>query len=274
MTRPDEFPQAIVEHRIDLGGPVFRVFSSSAPDEALVLSEPRRDEASAPPFVLIHGIGMSHRYFSRLHERLAERGEVHSIDLPGFGGLPKPGTDLDVTEMARGLGHALDRAGIGQAVVVGHSMGAQWAVELGAQRPDLVAGVVAIGPVTDDRHKSLHAQAIALALDSVGEPPSVNAIVFADYLRCGVRWYLAQVRHMIAYPIEERAAALAMPLLVVRGGTDPIAGTDWCRRLRDSAADGTFVTVPGHNHVVQQAAPRSVAAAIEAFVAASVSVRA
>lgn len=254
MTSIDEYSPP-VEHRVDSNGRIVRIFTT-----------PWAGAESAPSFVLVHGIGMSHRYFARLHRQLAELGEVHSVDMPGFGGLPKPGGDLDVSEMAAALGEALDRAGTGPVVVVGHSMGAQWAVELGVLRPDLVRGVIAIGPVTDDRHKSLHAQATALAIDSAGEPPTANAIVFADYLRCGIPWYLLQVRHMLTYPIEERAGGLTMPLLVLRGGTDPIAGTDWCRRLRDSAPDGTFVVVPGHNHVVQHSAPRSVASAIDAFV--------
>ncbi|MFG6446247.1 alpha/beta fold hydrolase [Microbacterium sp. P06] len=258
MTRPPESPSSH-ERRIDLAGSVFRVVTTDS-----TAAEP------GPPFVLVHGIGMSHRYFTKLHALLSVESDVHSIDLPGFGGLPKPGRDLDVEAMAGLLGEVLDQIGTGPVVLVGHSMGSQWVVELGAQRPDLVRAVVAIGPVTDDRHTSVFAQATALTLDSLGEPPLINAIVFVDYLRCGVPWYLAQVRHMLTYPIEERVADLASPFLVIRGGTDPIAGTDWCRRLRDRAADGTFVTVPGHNHVVQQSAPRSTASAIDAFLAARI----
>lgn len=46
--------------------------------------------ANAPTYVLLHGIGMSHRYLARLHAELATDAEVHSIDLPGYAGLPKP----------------------------------------------------------------------------------------------------------------------------------------------------------------------------------------
>jgi pimeloyl-ACP methyl ester carboxylesterase len=60
-----------------------------------------------------------------------------------------------------------------------------------------------------------------------------------------------------------------VPLLVMRGGKDPIAGVDWCRRVRDSARRGSLVVVPGHHHVVQYTAPRAVASAITSFVAAA-----
>jgi pimeloyl-ACP methyl ester carboxylesterase len=232
----------------------FRVFSTSAPRPA-----------EAPSFVLIHGIGTSHRYLAELHRGLSAGADVHSIDMPGFGGVAKPGSNPDIRAMAGALSAVLDGLDVRRAVVVGHSMGVQWAVELAALRSDLVAAVVLIGPVTDSAHRSLLAQAVALGRDTLGETPVVNAIVFADYLRCGPRWFLKQSRYMIDYPIENRVRRLRMPVLVIRGGNDPIAGTDWCRRLTRAAELGRFVVVPGHRHVVQHTAPRAVASAIRAF---------
>lgn len=237
----------------------FRVLASAAP---IAQSEDRS------AFVLVHGIGMSHRYLSRLHEELARTDDVYSLDLPGFGGLPKPRTDVDVAAMADSLGAILERhqrLDDAEVILVGHSMGAQWVVELAAERPDLVRGVVIIGPVVDDRHRSLRAQLFALAADTAGEPPGVNATVFTDYVRCGPSWYLRQAAHMLRYRLEERVRDLRMPLLIVRGGNDPIAGLNWCRRLRDRARNGSLVVVPHRHHVVQQTAPRAVADALRAW---------
>lgn len=245
-----------MDTRVDVGELNFRVLSS----------HPSAD-AAVPAFVLIHGIGMSHRYLARLHRTLAASGEVHSVDLPGFGGLPKPAAPLPVPEMARALGAVLDRLGVQGAVLIGHSMGAQWVVELAAQRPDLASAVVVIGPVSDDRHRSVLEQSTALAVDTIGEPLDGNITSFADYLRCGPFWYLNQLRHMIDYPIEERVSALACPLLIIRGLHDRVAGQDWCRRLRDRAPGSSLVIVPAHRHLVQHTAPRAVAGAIIAFLA-------
>ena len=44
-----------------------------------------------PAIVMVHGIGTSHRYFSRLHRELESNGTVYPLDLPGFGGSPKAG---------------------------------------------------------------------------------------------------------------------------------------------------------------------------------------
>ena len=245
----------IVERVVRFDDATFRVLSSTKP---LPIGH--------AVFVLLHGIGTSHRYLSRLHEELARDAHVHSLDLPGFGGLPKPGSALSVRSIAAALARVLDHLGVTSAVLVGHSMGAQWVVELAASRPDLAAGVVLIGPVADDTHRTVFAQAAALVRDTIWEPPGANAVVLRDYLRCGPVWFLTQLRHMIAYPIEERVPEIHVPFLVMRGGNDPIAGTEWCRKLRSRAPDGSFVEVPGHRHVVQFSAAPTVASAIRAFI--------
>jgi pimeloyl-ACP methyl ester carboxylesterase len=221
-------------------------------------------EVRASAFVLVHGIGMSHRSMRRLAGALPDDARVVVVDMPGHADLPRPDRSVDVAAMALALAGVLDGLGVQRAVLVGHSMGAQWVVELAAIRPDLAAGVVIIGPVADARRRSAPAQTAALALDTLTEPPNVNAIAGTDYMRCGMVWYLAQTRHMLDYPIESRVAALTVPLLVMRGGRDPIATLRWCRLLRSRAARASVVEIPGHAHVVQHVAPRAVAAAIVA----------
>lgn len=232
-----------------------------------ILESPRPAGATAPTVVLVHGIGMSHRYLSRLHDVLAASSRVVSVDLPGFGGLPKPRFDVTIPQMAAGLARAIASLDDDRVVLVGHSMGVQWAVETALRHPEYVRTVVPIGPVVDEAHRTLGAQARALAVDTLGETPAINAVVFTDYLRCGVRWYLRQARHMLAYPLAEKIAALTMPVLFVRGSEDPIAGRAWCRRLRDAAAVSRLVEIPRHHHVAQQSAPRAVADAILAHTA-------
>lgn len=244
----------------------FRILASQSPAPSASWS-PARSTAPHPPVVLVHGIGVSHRYLARLHTVLAHGGRtVYSVDLPGFGGLPKPTRDLDVPAMAAALAELIESLAAEPVVLVGHSMGSQWAVEVGIQHPELVSHVVAMGPVADARHRSVWAQTVALAKDTFGEAPEINALVFSDYVRCGIPWYLTQLRHMLSYPIEDRVGSLARPLTIVRGARDPIAGLDWCRTLRDRAMDADLVLIPGQHHVAQHGAPRAVAAAILAHV--------
>ena len=233
----------------------FRIRSSPVPASA----------ADARPAVLLHGLGMSQRSMAPLQDRMALRRPVHGVDLPGFGGRRPPRRDVPIAAMAEALGRALDELGVRDAVVVGQSLGAQWAVELAALRPDLVASVVLIGPVVDDLRPSRGALAAGIVADFLREPPAVAAIELTDVLRTDPGWFFAQAEHMLRQPLLERVAVLRTPVLVLAGGRDPVARRPWLRRLRDAAAESALVLVPAAAHHAQCTAPGAVAAAIDAF---------
>jgi pimeloyl-ACP methyl ester carboxylesterase len=244
---------------IEAGGLAGRLYSSVAPHA----------EAAGRTFVLLHGIGVSHRYLARLHRELALTASVYSFDLPGFGDAPRPRRQVPVGEYAAFVSAALSDAGVTSCVVVGHSMGTQHAVELALQEPDLVAGVVLMGPVVDPRRKSVARQALALTRDAMfSESLSANALVFADYFRAGPRWYLTELPVMMHYPLEARVPGVNQPLLVLRGSKDPVAGGPWCQRLAAQAPQGSLTEIPGHGHVFQHTATAPTASAITRWASA------
>lgn len=241
---------------IESGGLAGRLYRSVAP----------AGDVQRRTYVLLHGIGVSHRYFARLHRELALTADVYSFDLPGFGAAPKPRRQVPVGEYAAFVRAALDEAGVRSCVVIGHSMGTQHAVELALQEPELLEGVVLMGPVVDPRRRSVARQALALARDSMfSESPSANAVVFADYIRAGPRWYLTELPVMMQYPLEDRIRGVSQPLLVLRGSRDPVAGRAWCQRLAAQAPQGSLAEIPGQGHVFQHTAPGPAAAAITSW---------
>ena len=216
-----------------------------------------------PAYVLLHGIGVSHRYLARLHLELARDAPVYSFDLPGFGGTPRPSGQVDVGGYAAFVAAVLADHGVGSCIVVGHSMGAQFAVEMALQDPSLVSRTVLMGPVVDPARRSAAWHALALTRDALfSEPPSVNAVVFTDYFRAGFRWYLTELPVMMEYPLDVRVRDVAQPVLVLRGGRDPIARRPWCGYLAAQAPDGAFAEVHGCGHVVQETAAEEVVRAI------------
>ncbi|MBT2597031.1 alpha/beta fold hydrolase [Arthrobacter sp. ISL-72] len=223
---------------------------------------------SRPPVtvVLIHGIGVSHRYLSRLHHQLAAIVDTVSIDLPGFGSTPHPDRQLTVADQASFIHKVLDEAGVGQRVLVGHSMGAQFVLEAALQRPEMVPHLVLMGPVVDVRRRTVLRQALGLAKDALlYETPASNMVVFTDYARCWPGWYLKQLKVMMNYPTEDRIRDWRGPVLVLRGASDPIASGEWCRILVGRAPDGQLVEIPGCGHVAQYTGATQVSDAIVRF---------
>jgi pimeloyl-ACP methyl ester carboxylesterase len=220
-------------------------------------------------FVLVHGIGMSSRYFERLADELSSYGSVFAVDLPGFGSAPNPDRQLSIEAGAALLAEFVRSEGLEDAVLVGHSMGTQFVVETAAVHPTRIGAIVLVGPVVDERAPMPWQQGMRLGRDMLRETPLANWIVATDYLRSGIRWYLTELPVMLGYRTEERLPLVAVPVLVLRGDRDPIAPRGWSLRLAETAQSGQLVEVPGAAHVVQHRKAGEVARILADFALAA-----
>jgi pimeloyl-ACP methyl ester carboxylesterase len=216
--------------------------------------------------VLVHGLGMSHRYFKGLKDELSALGAAHVLDLPGFGGTPKPDRPLSVRDYADVIARALDTAQLSSCTLIGHSMGAQFVTELALRRPDLASEVVLIGPVTDPSHASAVSHALSLTLDTVLERPRTTLLAAGSYARCGLAWYFTELPVMLGYRLDRRLPLVTRPVLIIRGTRDPIARREWCARLAGAARHGRLVEIPGQAHAAHRAGAAAVGAAITRFI--------
>jgi pimeloyl-ACP methyl ester carboxylesterase len=193
---------------------------------------------------------------------------VLAPDLPGFGSAPGARRRVGIEEMAVALLPALDRQVTGRRLIVlGHSLGAEVAVEVARLRPELTRAVVLVGPVVDPDAASAFGQARRLLLDMTREPPLTGAMVARDYARGGLLSFAAGVDSMLRYDIAARIGGVAAPVLVIRGSGDPVAPASWIHRLHDRAADGHGAHVPGGVHNVVHSHPRAVADVVVGFAA-------
>jgi pimeloyl-ACP methyl ester carboxylesterase len=97
---------------------------------------------AAHTFVLVHGLGGSHLNWIRVAPRLAERGRVIVVDLPGFGRSPLAGRRSAMATGRRLLARFIREVATGRAIVVGNSMGGGYAMLVAAFEPEIVSGLV------------------------------------------------------------------------------------------------------------------------------------
>src|SRR6266545_4955228 len=100
---------------------------------------------SATPIVLIHGLGDEADTWRHIFPTLARWRRVIALDLPGFGRSEKPRRAYTLAFFAQTIAGMLDVLGIGQAVLVGHSMGAAAAQRLALAQPRRAERLVLIG---------------------------------------------------------------------------------------------------------------------------------
>jgi pimeloyl-ACP methyl ester carboxylesterase len=90
-------------------------------------------QEDAPPIVLLHGFLGSMHWYDRLTPFLSKHFRVMRTDLLGHGCSSKPARGYDAENQARVLGELLDRIGVTDAIILGHSMGADIAISLTEQ---------------------------------------------------------------------------------------------------------------------------------------------
>ena len=214
----------------------------------------------APVVVLVHGIGVSSRYFLPTAGRLAERCSVYAPDLPGFGLSGRLRGRPTVRRLADVLEAWLDAAGLARPdVLVGNSFGCQLLIEVAARRPERVARLVLVGPTIDRRARSLARQAGRLALDLTREPPGLLAIEAVDYTLHLAKSGFAGFVEMLRDPVGTKLQHVQAPALVVRGARDPIVPRAWAEKVAAALPHGRLVEVAGAPHAVNYAAPDELA---------------
>jgi len=101
---------------------------------------PRR----ASPIVLIHCFSCAIDWWDRMMPLIDRHHRVVAVDLLGHGGSEKPSSGYTIPNQADLIAEALDRLGVRDAVVVGHSLGGSVAVGLAERAPQLVRKVMIV----------------------------------------------------------------------------------------------------------------------------------
>lgn len=98
-----------------------------------------------PAVVFVHGAQHDHSVWALQSRYLAHHGfDVLAVDLPGHGRSDGPPL-ASISDMSGWVARLMRAAGIGPALVCGHSMGSLIALQCAASHPSLVAGIALVG---------------------------------------------------------------------------------------------------------------------------------
>jgi len=123
------------------------------PDGELQVAE--HGPRNGPPIVLIHCFSCAMDWWDGMVPLLDRDHRVVTVDLLGHGGSEKPSSGYTPPNQAKVVAEALERLGVRDATVVGHSLGGSVGVALTEQNPELVDRLTIVDMPPDNSYGDL-----------------------------------------------------------------------------------------------------------------------
>lgn len=271
------------------------------------------DAEHAPPFVLCDGIGCDGFAWKYLQPHLAERHSVVHWHYRAHGrsGLPHDPARIDIPAHASDLMSVMDAVGLERAVLCGHSMGTQVALEAYRMAPHRVRGLVLLcgsyGKITATFHGSdVLAQWLPTILDAIERhrglaralwgriPPGlafriarlsreVDALAIREE---DFRWYMehvatmdpgiffAMLRHAGEHSAEDLLPKIAVPTLVIAAERDTFTPPTLAEHMARQIPGAELFLLRGASHAAPVEQPVAIGVRIDRWLNEAVTARA
>jgi len=242
---------------------------------------------AGPTLLLVHGLGGSGQQWAAAAGLLSPVCRLVIPDLRGHGASHKPAGPYSVKGWADDLAALCKAAGVERCVAVGASVAGAIVLQLAAEHPGLVQGVIpvggfpALGPAGKERMTQRAAAAEAQGMAGVVEgilagalgstthatKPDLVASVRSGLLENEPRAYAAATRAVVAVDVQASLARVKCPALLVFGVEEKVAPLPAQAALKKALPHAQLRAIPGAGHLPFLEQPGAFAAAVMEFVA-------
>ncbi|MGB6209803.1 alpha/beta fold hydrolase [Mycobacterium sp.] len=260
-----------------------------------------RDAGDGEVLLLIHGMAGSSATWRSVLPQLSKKFRVIAPDLLGHGESAKPRSDYSLGAFAVLLRDFLDELGVGQATVVGQSLGGGVAMQFVYQHPDYGKRLVLIssgglGPDVGWILRLLSAPGAELVLPIIAPKPVLTvgnklrswfsgagihsprgAETWSAYSSLADRQaresFLKTLRSVVDYrgqavsALNRLHARADLPVMAIWGDRDNIIPVEHAYAIHNARTDTRLEVLPGVGHYPQVEAPNEVVELIEDFIA-------
>lgn len=210
-----------------------------------------------PPLVFLHGWRSEAKAWEAVAQECAREGfSVCLIDLPGFGKSEVPKRAFSVDDYALIVRTVVQKLGLVEHVLVGHSFGGRIAIKLAAESDSSVRKLVlvdAAGIRRSEKRKGILKRVSTLFR------PLVRLAIFTSlrkraYSRMGAEDYLArpELRETFVRVIEENLepllSSIHAPTLLIWGSEDEATPVEDARRMERHIPHSKLIVFEGAGH--------------------------
>jgi pimeloyl-ACP methyl ester carboxylesterase len=243
-------------------------------------------DPAGTPVLLLHGYTDSWRSFEPVLPHLPESLRAIALSQRGHGDADRPAAGYRAADLAADLAAFADTLGLGPAIVVGNSMGAQVAQRFAIDHPQRTLGLVLIGAFTTLRGNSavqaLWDGAVSTLTDPVDSgfvrefqesmlarpvPAAFVDTVVRESLKVPARVWRAALEGQMEDDATPELGRVAAPALILWGDKDTIAPREDQEVLAAAIPDARLEVCAGAGHAPHWEEPARVAADIASFAA-------
>lgn len=254
------------------------------------------EAGEGPPLLMLHGLGGTKASFLPTVAALAPHFRTIAVDLPGYGDSDKPfPAPYDAAFFARWTLALMDELELDRVNLLGHSMGARAALEIGFEHPERIESLALMTPSMAWRGNKRWATWLRLIRPELGiiQPtprPVVESFVRRIVPGADSRWVAAGVDEFLRAYLSPRGRvafyasarniylengdgpegfwtrleSLAPRALFLWGRHDQLAPIGFQRHVRQALPNARHVELPS-GHVPQLESPGQAHAALSRF---------
>lgn len=250
-----------------------------AGDGTPIIFSVARAAGDAPVVALVHSLGMDHRFWQPVAQRLAGHATVITLDSRGHGRSGRGEAPYTAERMALDVVEVLDHLNVPRAIVGGASMGGCIALQFAGQHADRTAGLALVdttawyGPTARKDWEDRAMKAVAHGLPSLvdfqktrwfsdgfreREPEVVDECV-EIFLANDLQAYVATCRMLGAFDARALLAGIRVATQVLVGDEDYAAPVSMAQALHEGIAGSRLDVIPGARHLTPLEVPDRVA---------------
>lgn len=226
------------------------------------------------PLIFCHGSGGRHHHWLYQLKSLKNFANPIAVDLPGHGrseGEP----ENDVSAYSNWLHRFSRAAGLGQAVLAGHSLGSAIALDYALNYPDDTLGLILVGSggrlrVLPAFLEELNKGTVPKALPSFLYGPEASKELYEkgsqEVKNTAASIYYADLNACDKFDLMGELHHIKKPVLVVCGSEDRLTPVKYSRYLEENLPNGKAHIIKGAGHMAMLEKPDQVNQAISNFI--------
>ncbi|MFM7319103.1 MAG: alpha/beta fold hydrolase [bacterium] len=245
-------------------------------------------QGQGPAVLFLPGLGGNHKAFAGIQKLLSDKRQTIAIDPRDTGSSPRALADYTLDDMAADVLHLIDRLGLDQADIVGHSMGGMIAQHLAVMAPERIRSMVLMScharnypwksalveswielrqqqdTVTFTRH-TLPWLLGAKAFENPAHIQGMIRHVERNPIRQEPEAFARQARAVLVHDVLSQLHLLEMPVLVVAGSVDRVTPPETSKILADHIPRSHFELFEEVGHLPHIEAPGRLATLLARF---------